>query len=69
MFKAIKRFAFCVDGVTTASYIVELTPVSFRSADRHSRKTETNRFRYIKDTVILREVLTIAAHLLDAYGI
>ena len=48
---------------------MELNPVSFRSADRHSRKTETDRFRYIKDTVILREVLTIATHLLDAYGI
>ena len=59
MFKAIKRFALCVDGVTTALYIAEFTPVSFRSADRNSRTTETNRFRDIKDTVILREVLTI----------
>lgn len=30
-------FALCIGGVTTTLYIVELTPVSFRSADRYSR--------------------------------
>ena len=69
MFKAIKRFALCIDGVTTALYIVEFTPVSFRSANRNSRSTETNRFRYIKDTVIMRGILTIETHLLDVYDI
>ena len=32
--------ALCIDGIATALYIVELTPASFRSADRNSRKIE-----------------------------
>ena len=37
MFKVIKRFAICIDGVTTSLIIVEFTPVSFRRTDRYSR--------------------------------
>ena len=37
---AIKRYALCIDGVATALYIVKLTPVYFRSADRNSRRIE-----------------------------
>lgn len=55
----IKNYTLYTPVSTTSLITVELTPASFRSADRNSRSTETNRFRYIKDTVILREVLTI----------